>query len=141
WTLHRTEPTARAKDKRYGLPFEAESHRVVENALRADDAMDLLVTAPGVGLGDALKKVETEALEERLVRAQDLRSVYNERLDAESFQTLLDWVEGELGRPNAEIRASQALKDLREWARTEVAYPAIQRHLEAGNEPELMEEL
>ena len=141
WTLHTTEPTARAKDKRYVLPFAAESHRIVEGAIRSDDALDLLVTAPGLGLADALKKVETEALKERLVRAQDLRSVYNERLDAESFQTLLDWVEGELGRPNAEIRASAALKDLREWARTEIAYPAIQRYLDAGHEPELQDEL
>ena len=85
WTLHRTEPTARAKDKRYVVPFEAEAHRIVEGAIRSDDAMDLLVTAPTLGLADALKKVETDALKERLVRAQDLRSVYNERLDADSF--------------------------------------------------------
>jgi RNA polymerase primary sigma factor len=141
WTLHRTEPTARAKDKRYVLPFEAESHRIVEGAIRSDDALDLLVTAPALGLADALKKVETEVLKERLVRAMDLRSLYNERLDAESFLELLDWIEGELGRPNAEIRASAALKDLRTWARTEIAYPAIQRHLDAGNEQELQDEL
>ena len=140
WTLHITEPTARAKDKRYVLPFAAESHRVVEGAIHSDDALDLLVTAPGPGLADALKKVETDALKERLVRAQDLRSVYNERLDAELFQTLLDWIEGEGGCPNAEIRASWALcKDLREWARTEIAYPAIQRFLDAGNEPGLQD--
>jgi RNA polymerase primary sigma factor len=141
WTLHRTEPTARAKDKRYNLPFEAESHRIVEGAIRSDDALDLLVTAPALGLADALKKVETEALKERLVRAMDLRSLYNERLDADSFLELMNWVEGELGRPNAEIRASTALKDLREWARTEIAYPAIQRFLDAGNEQETQDEL
>jgi RNA polymerase primary sigma factor len=141
WTLHRTEPTARAKDKRYVLPFEAESHRVVEGAIRSEDALDLLVTAPALGLTDAIKKAESDALKERLVRARDLRSVYNERLDAEAFLTLLDWIEGELGRPNAEIRASQALKDLRDWARSEVAYPAIRRHLEAGHEPEFQEQL
>ena len=106
WTLHRTEPTARAKDKRYVVPFEAEAHRIVDGAIRSDDAMDLLVTAPTLGLADALKKAETDALKERLVRAQDLRSVYNERLDADSFLDLLDWIEGELGRPNAEIRGS-----------------------------------
>ena len=113
------------------LPFEAESHRIVEGAIRSDDALDLLVTAPALGLADALKKVETDALKERLVRAQDLRSVYNERLDADTFLDLLNWIEGELGRPNAEIRASAALKDLRDWARDEVAYPAIR----AGSRP------
>ena len=141
WTLHRSEPTARAKDKRYVLPFEAQAHRVVGAAIRSESAMDLLMTAPALGLADALKKAETDALKERLVRAQDLRSVYNERLDAETFIDLMDWIEGELGKPNAEIRASTALRDLREWARTEVAYPAIQRHLDAGHEDDLVAEM
>src|SRR3954465_8279034 len=45
WSLNSTEPTARAKNKRYSLPFGDEAHRIVEGALRSDDAMDLLVTA------------------------------------------------------------------------------------------------
>jgi RNA polymerase primary sigma factor len=141
WTLHRTEPTARAKDHRYALPFEAASHRIVERALRADDAIDLLVTTPALGLSDALKKVETDTLRERLVRAQDLRSLYNERLDADTFLDLLNWIEGELGRPNAEIRANPALRALRDWARDEVAYPAIRRYLDAGHEEDAVAEM
>jgi RNA polymerase primary sigma factor len=141
WTLHSTEPTARAKDRRYVLPFEAGAHRILDNAIRSEEALDLLVTAPSMGLGDALKKAETDALKERLVRAQDMRSVYNERLDADTFLDLMNWIEGELGRPNAELRASAALKALRDWARGEVAYPAIRRYLEAGNETETIEEM
>ena len=141
WTLHSSEPTARAKDRRYVLPFVAESHHIVETAIRSDEALDLLVTAPAMGLRDELKNSESDALKERLVRAQDLRSVYNERLDADTFLDVMNWIEGELGRPNAEIRASVALKALRDWARSEVAYPAIRRYLEAGNETETIEEM
>jgi RNA polymerase primary sigma factor len=141
WTLHHTEATARAKNRKYTVPFEAEGHRIVTAALHSDDAMDLLVTAPALGLADALKKAETDALKERLVRAQDLRSVYNERLDAETFTELLDWIEGELGKPNAEIRGNVALRELRDWARGEIAYPAIRRYLEAGNETEFIDEM
>jgi RNA polymerase primary sigma factor len=141
WTLHTTEPTARAKDRRYVLPFEAEAHRILDRAIRSDEAIDLLVTAPSMGLGDALKAAETDSLKERLVRAQDMRSVYNERLDADTFLDLMNWIEGELGRPNVELRASAALKALRDWARSEVAYPAIRRYLEAGNETETIEEM
>ena len=141
WTLHSSEPTARAKDRRYVLPFEAEAHRIVDRAIRSDEALDLLVTAPAMGLRDELKNSESDALKERLVRAQDLRSVYNERLDADTFLDVMNWIEGELGRPNAEIRASVALKALRDWARSEVAYPAIRRYLEAGNETETIEEM
>ena len=139
WTLNHTEPTARAKDRRYVLPFEIESHRIVDHAIRSDEALDLLVTAPSFGLTDALKNAETDALKERLVRAKDIRSVYNERLDADTFLDLLNWIESELGRPNAEIRASEALRALRTWARDEVAYPAIRRYLEAGNETDTVE--
>ena len=141
WTLNHSEPTARAKDRRYVLPFEVETHRIVDEAIRSDDAMDLLITAPSFGFTDALKGAETDALKERLVRAQDLRSVYNERLDADTFLDLLNWIEGELGRPNAEIRASTALHALRTWARDEVAYPAIRRHLEAGHDAETVAEM
>ena len=142
WTLHKSEPTGRAKNPRkYTLPFEADSHRVVAAALRADDAMDLYMTMPALGLAEALKKVETDALKERLIRACDLRSLYNERLDVESFTEVLDWIEGELGKPNAEIRASTALRALRDWARSEVAYPALQRYIEGGHATELIDEL
>jgi RNA polymerase primary sigma factor len=141
WTLNHSEPTARAKDKRYVLPFEDESHRIVDAALRSDDALDLYMTAPALGLADALKVAETEALKERLVRAQDLRSLYNERLDADSFIDLLDWIEGELGRPNAEIRGNAALRELRDWAREEIAYPALRRWLDAGHDADVVDRM
>ncbi|HET7830131.1 MAG TPA: sigma-70 family RNA polymerase sigma factor [Candidatus Limnocylindrales bacterium] len=145
WTLHGTEPTARAKDRRYVLPFAEDAHRIVDAALRSEDALDLYMTAPALGLADALKKAKTEgvsdALKERLTRAQDLRSVYNERLDADSFIDLLDWIEGELGRPNAEIRGNAALRDLREWARDEIAYPAIRRWLDSGKDADFVDRM
>ncbi len=141
WTLHGTEAAGRRKDRRYALPFEEQSHRIARTALFSDDAMDLLVTAPSFGLSDELRQAETDALKERLVRAQDLRSVYNERLDAESFTDLLDWIEGELARPNAEIRGSSALRAVRDWARDEVAYPAIRRHLESGHDEDVVAEM
>ena len=141
WTLHRTEAATRAKHRKYTLPFEAEAHCVVAEALRSDDSLELFLTAPALGLAEAIEEAESDALRERLVRACDLRSVYNERLDVETFGDLLDWIEGELAKPNAEIRASAALRDLRDWARNEVAYPAIQRYLEAGRAEDLVEEL
>ena len=140
WTLHKTEPTGRLKSRKYVVPFEAQAHRVVTEALHADDALDLYMTAPALGLADALKKVETDTLKERLVRACDLRSVYNERLDVETFTELLVLIEGELGKPNAEIRGCAELRALRDWARGEVAYPAIRRYLEAGRAEALVEE-
>jgi RNA polymerase primary sigma factor len=141
WALHESEANARAKHRNYTLPFRTESHAVVGEALRSDDAMDLFMTMPALGLADGLKKAESEVLAERLTRACDLRSVYNERLDVDSFVELLDWIEGELGKSNAEVRANVALRAVREWAREEVAYPAIRRYLEAGRAEGLLAEL
>jgi len=141
WTLHESEAGTRANDSRYGIPFAADAHRIVNDAIRADAALDLLVTAPSLGLSDALKQAESDALKERLVRAQDLRSVYNERLDADTFIDLMDWIEGELGRPNAEIRGEMSLRALRDWVRDEVAYPALRRRLDTGAEAETLVEM
>ena len=100
--------------------------------------MDLFVTAPTLGLADALKKAETDALKERLVRAQDLRSVYNERLDADSFLDLLELDRGR-ARPaeRRDPRQHRRCATCATWARDEVAYPAIRRRLEAGHDAEL----
>ncbi len=141
WTLHDSESATRTNDRRYGVPFATQAHRIVNDAIRADDALDLLVTAPSLGLSDALKKAESDVLKERLVRAQDLRSVYNERLDADTFIDLMDWIEGEFGRPNAEIRGDSALRALRDWVRDEIAYPAIRRRLDKGDDAETLAEM
>ena len=141
WSLNSTEPTARAKNRKYTVPFADQAHRIVEGAIRSDDALDLLVTTPKLGLSDSLENAESDALRERLVRAQDLRSVYNERLDADSFLDILNWIEGEMSRPNAEVRGNPALRALRDWARNEVAFPAIQRRLERGEDEAFLAEL
>ena len=120
------------------LPFEAESHRIVEGAIRSDDAMDLLVTAPALGLADALKKVETDALKERLVRAQDLRSVYNERLDAESFQTCSTGSRASSAGRTPRSAPARRSSDLREWARDRDRLPgdpALPRGRPRGRAP------
>ena len=142
WTLHRTEPTARAKDKRYVLPFEAVSHRIVEGAIRSEDALDLLVTAPPLGLADALKKAETDALKERLVRAGDLRS----RLQRAPRRRDVPRGSSTGSRASLAARMPRSVparpsRTLRDWARTEIAYPAIQRYIDAGNEQETLDEL
>ena len=85
WTLHPPSPrpaprTAATCCRSRPSPTASSSGRSAPTS-----ALDLLVTAPAMGLRDELKKAESDALKERLVRAQDLRSVYNERLDADTF--------------------------------------------------------
>jgi RNA polymerase primary sigma factor len=131
WVANSTEPTARAKHPKYVLPFGDIAERIVRSALSADDALDLLVTAPRFGFTDAIAQATGEAAE-ILDRARVLRSIYNERLDVESFMALLDRVHGAVTKPV--VRESTALIAMRTWARDAVALPAMHRWLDAEHD-------
>ena len=131
WIANATEPTARAKHPKYQLPFGDEAARIVASAIASDDAIDLLVTAPRFGFTEAIAASTGEA-HELLDRARVLRAIYNERLDAEAFLNLLDWVHGAVTRPV--VRENAALIAMRTWARDAVALPAIRRWLDAGRD-------
>jgi RNA polymerase primary sigma factor len=138
WVVNATEPTARAKHPKYQLPFGDTAARIVRAAIAADDALDLLVTAPRFGFTDAIAAATGEA-HELLDRARVLRAIYNERLDAEAFLSLLDWVHGAVTRPV--VRESAALIAMRTWARDAVALPAVRRWLDAGHDKAAVAEM
>jgi RNA polymerase primary sigma factor len=138
WTLHETEAKTRAKNPAYVLPFAEEAHRIVTAALADDGAMDLLVTAPRFGLTDAIASAEGDA-KAMLEKGRNVRAIYNEQLDAETFGALLDWAHGDGLRPL--IREEKAVAAMRTWARDEVAIPAIRRWIEAGNDIETVAEM
>ena len=103
-------------------------------------AGDLLVTAPRFGFTEAAAEAQGGPASELLERARNLRAVYNERLDAETFMTLLDWVHD--GRLAARRSAtSERCVAMQTWARDEVAIPAIRRWIEAGKDAEILAEL
>jgi RNA polymerase primary sigma factor len=136
WGVNDTEPKARTKHSRYKHVFVDEATRVVRSALTSEDALDVLVTAPRFGLTDALAEATGEAAE-LLERARNLRAVYNERLDAEAFIAILDWVHGAMLRPA--VRDNAALIAMRTWSRNDVALPAVRRWLEAGHDADVVE--
>jgi len=136
WTLHDTEATARAKHPVYALPFGAEAHRIVRNAVADALAGDLLTTAPRFGFTEAIRAAQDGPLAELLERARALRAVYNERLDAESFLALLDWAHAVGQRPA--FRDETSLTTMLGWARDEVAIPALRRWVEAGHDDDIL---
>jgi RNA polymerase sigma factor RpoD-like protein len=139
WAVNETEARTRRKAPRYELPFGEEAHRIVRAALADEAAFDLLVTAPRFGFTEALREAETDHQREVIGRAKTLRSVYNEMLDTGAFLSLLDWVHGAM--PDPELRENTALRAMYDWARDEVAHPAIQRWIEAGHDEDLVAEL
>jgi RNA polymerase primary sigma factor len=141
WTLHDTEAKTRTKTAKHALPYGPDTHRIVRAAITDEGATDLLVTAPKFGLADAEKAAEVEATKEILQQARSRRAFYNERLNAESFLELLDWVHGVLGRRQPDLREESALRAMYAWARDEVALPAIRRWIDAGHEVEILAEM
>jgi RNA polymerase primary sigma factor len=137
WTLHDTEAKTRTA-KGYALPFGEEAHRMVRAALTEEAASDLLVTAPAFGLAAAAKDAPSDRVRERIGEARTLRSIYNERLDAESFIDLLDRMYGIIHSGDLEVRDDVALRALYNWTRDEVAFPALQRWIDAGNDAALL---
>jgi RNA polymerase primary sigma factor len=137
WTLHDTERKTRTAKPHYALPFGDEAHRMLRNALSDEAARDLLVTAPSFGLSKAGSDAPTERVKELIREARNLRAVYNERLDGESFIVLLDWayaaVHGDL-----DARDNAALHALYDWTRNDVAFPALERWITAGHDEHVL---
>jgi hypothetical protein len=97
WTLQDTEAKTRNAKPQYRLPYGPEAQRIVRDALADEAAADLLVTAPAFGL-TAASAAATGRTRELIDSVRNLRSVYNERLDLESFLALLDGADADQRR-------------------------------------------
>jgi RNA polymerase primary sigma factor len=145
WTRHDTEATTRTKKPQYRLPYAEDAHRMIGAALSADAARELLTTAPDPGLANAVTETSPERTRDAVEELKRVRSIYNERLDVESFIALLDaaFLAVHTGQ---EAAANSALRALYDWTRDDVAYPAVQRWIEArmaegGADADLLREL
>jgi RNA polymerase primary sigma factor len=141
WSTHQTELKTRTAKPQHRLAFTAEATAMVHAALADDAALELLVTAPDFGLNKAAKDVENEGTRELLETAKRMRSIYNERLDPESFVGLLDWAYAAVHNGNLDARDNPALRALYTWTRDDVAFPALQRWIESGHDAELLREM
>ncbi len=141
WTLHDTERKTRQAKPQHQLPFGEEAHRLVRSALSDDGAADLLVTSPDFHLIRAGKSAESDQTKEFLKEARKLVSTYNEKLDAESFLELLDWSYGSVHSGDLDARDNVGLRAIYDWTRDDVAFPALERWIEAGNESDLLRKM
>jgi RNA polymerase sigma factor RpoD-like protein len=138
WTLHDTERKTRTTKTQHRLPFGDETHRMVAAALASDAAADLLVPHPDFHLVKAGRDAQSEGTKELLKEAKHLLAAYNEKLDAESFQAVLDWSYLSVHNGDLDSRDNVGLRAIYDWSRDEVAFPALQRWIEAGNDADLL---
>jgi RNA polymerase primary sigma factor len=141
WTHHETERKTRTIKPQYKLPFAAESALMVADAVKAEEAADLLVPSPDFHLVKAGKDATTEGTKELLKEARHLVVAYNESLSADAFLALLDRAYFAVHNGDLDSRDNVGLRAIYDWTRDAVAYPALQRWIEGGQDIDLLRRL
>ncbi len=138
WTLHDTERKTRTMKQQHRLPFGPEAHEMVRKAISSDLCADLLVPTPDFHLVKAGRDAQSEGTKERLREARKLLHTYSEALSAETFLELLDWAYLAVHNGDLDSRDNVGLRAIYDWTRDDVAFPAMQRWMEAGRDADLL---
>jgi RNA polymerase primary sigma factor len=138
WTLHDTERKTRTAKPQHRLPYGPEAHRMVSAAIADEGALDLLVPHPDFHLVKAAKGAESEGTKELLKEARKLLAAYNESLAPEAFVTILDWAYFAVHNGDLDSRDNVGLRAIYDWTRDDIAFPALERWIDAGNDADLL---
>jgi RNA polymerase primary sigma factor len=138
WTLHDTERKTRTTKPQHRLPFGPETHKMVADALAAPDAAELLVASPDFHLIKAGRDAQSDGTTALLKEAKGLVAAYNAALDAETMQALLDWSYLSVHNGDLDSRDNVGLRAIYDWSRDGVAFDALQRWIEAGNDSDFL---
>ncbi len=141
WTLHDTERKTRTTKPQHRLPFGDEAHELVRTAIGDPGAADLLVVSPDFHLIKAGRDAQSAGTKDRLREAKKLVHAYNEHVSAESFLPLMDWAYLAVHNGDLDSRDNVGLRAIWDWTRDEVAYPALERWIGAGNDAELLKQM
>ena len=141
WTLHDTERKTRTTKPQHGLPFGPETHEVVAVALADPATADLYLPHPDFHLVKAGKEAQTDGTKRLLKEAKALLATYAETPNATSFQALLDWSYLSVHNGDLDSRDNPGLRAIYDWTRDDVAFPALQRWVEAGHDTELLRQM
>jgi len=138
WTLHDTERKTRTMKQQHRLPFGPEAHELVRKGISSELALDLLTPTPDFHLVKAGRDAQSDGTKERLKEARKLLHTYGETLSADSFLELLDWSYLSVHNGDLDSRDNVGLRAIYDWTRDGVAFPAMRRWIEAGNDADLL---
>ncbi|MEA2518539.1 MAG: polymerase primary sigma factor [Chloroflexota bacterium] len=141
WTLHDTEHKTRTTKLQHRLPLGEEAHRLVHDAIHASEARDLLVAPPDFHLIKAGRDAQTDGTKNLLKEARKLVAGYTENPTPEAFITLLDWAYLAVHNGDLDSRDNVGLRAIYDWTRDEVAFPALERWVTAGNDADLFKRM
>ena len=138
WTLHDTERKTRTTKPQHRLPFGPETHKMVADALAAPDAAELLVATPDFHLVKAGKDVQSDGTTPCSRRRRGSSPPTTRPSTPETFQALLDWSYLSVHNGDLDSRDNVGLRAIYDWTRDGVAFAALQRWIEAGNDSDLL---
>ncbi|MEA2577745.1 MAG: polymerase primary sigma factor [Chloroflexota bacterium] len=141
WTLHDTERKTRTQKPQHRLPFGDEAHAFVRTAISAKAARDLLAPSPDFHLIKAGRDAQSDGTKDLLREAKKLVHTYNEQPTPDAFITLLDWAFMAVHNGDLDSRDNVGLRAIWDWTRDDVAFPALERYILAGNEAELLKRM
>ncbi len=141
WTLHDTERKTRSTKPQHRLPLGDEAHALVRSAITAKGAKDLLIASPDFHLVKAGRDAQSDGTKDLLREAKKLVAAYGDKLDPDSFITLLDWAYFAVHNGDLDSRDNVGLRAIYDWTRDDVAFPALERWITAGNDAELLKRM
>ena len=141
WTLHDTERKTRTAKPQHQLPFGDEAHAMVKSAISARAAKDLLGPTPDFHLIKAGRDVQSDGTRDLLKEGKKLVAAYNAAPKPDAFITVLDWAFFAVHNGDLDSRDNIGLRAIWDWTREGVAWPALERYIEAGNEAELLKRM
>jgi RNA polymerase primary sigma factor len=141
WTFHDTERKTRTTKTQHRLPFGEEAHDLVRRAISDPGATELLLPSPDFHLVKAGRDAQSDGTKERLKEAKKLVHTYNERPSAEAFLPLLDWAFLAVHNGDLDSRDNIGLRAIWDWTREDVAFPALERWILAGNDADLLKRM
>jgi RNA polymerase sigma factor RpoD-like protein len=141
WTLHDTERKTRTQKPQHRLPFGDEAHAFVRTAISAKPARDLLAPSPDFHLIKAGRDAQSDGTKDLLREAKKLVHAYNDQPTPDAFITLLDWAFMAVHNGDLDSRDNVGLRAIWDWTRDDVAFPALERYILAGNEAELLKRM
>ena len=141
WTLHQTESKTRTAKPQHRLPLGPEATEIVRRAMVADSAADLLAPSPDFHLIKAGRDVQSDGTKELLKEARKHISEYNDSLTAKKFLEILDWSYAAVHNGDLDSRDNPGLRAIYDWTRDGVAFTALLRWIEAGNDADMLKRM
>ncbi len=138
WTLHDTERKTRTAKPQHRLPFGEEAHKMVRDAIADKGAKHLLTATPDFHLVKAARDVQSDGTKTLLREAKHLLAAYGEKSSADTFVALLDWAYFAVHNGDLDSRDNVGLRAIYDWTRDEVAFPALELWIMAGNDAALL---